>query len=101
MEQRLGSLTRARAARLAADLQVAQLYQKGLLAQSDTAYQAALTQFSTGTEPFRQVLEALSDRLKDRSDYLDALADAHLDAIELERAAVAATDANAMDGGAQ
>ncbi|HET6330985.1 MAG TPA: TolC family protein [Holophagaceae bacterium] len=101
LEQRLASLTRARAARFAADLQVARLYQKGLLAQSDAAYQAALTQFSTGTEPFRQVLEALSNRIKDRSDYLDALAQAHFDAIELERASPGATtDTNAMDGGA-
>lgn len=86
LEQRLGSLTRARSARLLADLQVARLYQKGLLAQSDAAYQASLSQFATGSASFRQVLEALSDRLKDRSDYLDALAQAHFDAIELERA---------------
>lgn len=86
LEQRLGSLTRARSARLLADLQVAGLYQKGLLAQSDAAYEASLSQFATGSAPFRQVLEALSERLKDRSDYLDALAQTHFDAIELERA---------------
>ena len=86
LEQRLASLTRARSARLLADLQVARLYQNGLLAQSDAAYQASLSQFATGSASFRQVLEALSDRLKDRNDYLDALAQAHFDAIELERA---------------
>ena len=88
LEQRLGALTRARAARLKADLGVAKLYRDGLLAQSDAAYQAALAQFAAGSASFRQALEALSDRLKDRSDYLDALAQARFDAIELERAAL-------------
>lgn len=101
LEQRLTALTRARMARLQADLQVAKLYQSGLLAQSDAAYQAALSQFSAGAMPFRQVLEALSDRLKDRSDYLDALAQAHFDAIELERAPIEADSLNAMKGGGQ
>lgn len=99
LEQRLGSLARARSARLLADLQVARLYEKGLLAQSDAAYQASLSQFATGSASFRQVLEALSDRLKDRSDYLDALAQAHFDAIELERADPG-IQTPAMDGGA-
>ena len=100
LEQRLGSLTRARSARLLADLQVAGLYQKGLLAQSDAAYQASLSQFATGSASFRQVLEALSDWLKDRSDYLDALAQAHFDAIELERADPG-IQILAMDGGVE
>ncbi len=101
LEQRLASLTRARAARLRADLQVVHLYQNGLLAQSDAAYQAALSQFTTGAASFRQVLEALSDRLKDRGDYLDALMQAQLDAIELERGApgVDATGIDAMNAG--
>ena len=99
LEQRLGSLARARSARLLADLRVARLYQKGLLAQSDAAYQASLSQFATGSVSFRQVLEALSDRLKDRSDYLDALAQAQFDAIELERADPG-IQTLAMNGGA-
>ena len=103
LQQRLDALTRARVARLQADLEVARLYQNGLLAQSDASYQAALAQFSTGAASFRQVLEALSDRLKDRSDYLDALAQAHFDSIELERVGPGAgsRDVNAMNGGAQ
>ena len=103
LQQRLESLTRARVARLQADLEVARLYRNGLLAQSDASYQAALAQFSTGAASFRQVLEALSDRLKDRSDYLDALAQAHFDAIELERVGPGAgsQDVNAMNGGGQ
>ena len=106
LEQRLSALTRARAARLKVGLEVARLYQNGLLAQSDAAYQAALSQFAIGTTPFRTVLEALSDRLKDRSDYLDALAQAHGDAIELERATPGAgvdpdTMNDAMNGGAE
>lgn len=103
LQQRLDALTRARVARLQADLKVAGLYQNGLLAQSDASYQAALAQFSAGAASFRQVLEALSDRLKDRSDYLDALAQAHFDAIELERVSPGAGSrgANAMNGGGQ
>ncbi len=100
LEQRLDALTRARSARLQADLQVTGLYQNGLLAQSDAAYQASLSQFATGSSSFRQVLEALSDRLKDRSDYLDALAQAHFDAIELERADPGAP-ADSMKGGVE
>ena len=100
LEQRLSALTRARAARVKADLEVARLYQNGLLAQSDAAYQASLSQFATGATPFRAVLEALSDRLKDRSDYLDALAQAHFDAIELERADPG-IQIPAMNGGAE
>ncbi len=101
LEQRLAALTRARLARLRADLQVASLYQDGLLAQSDAAYQAALSQFASGQAQFRQALEALSDRLKDRGDYLDALAQAHFDAIELERASLGADAPAAMNGGGQ
>lgn len=100
LEQRLSALTVARAARLKADLDIARLYQEGLLAQSDAAYQASLSQFATGSASFRQVLEALSDRLKDRSDYLDALAQARFDAIELERAAPG-NQIPAMNGGAE
>ncbi len=100
LEQRLQALTQARAARLKADLEVAKLYQDGLLAQSDAAYRAALAQFATGSATFRETLEALSDRLKDRGDYLDALAQARFDAIELERAALDEPD-TAMKGGAE
>lgn len=88
LEQRLGALTHARMARLKADLEVAKLYQDGVLATSDAAFRAALAQFSVGSGSLRQTLEALGDRLKDRSGYLDALAQAHVDAIELERAAM-------------
>ena len=103
LEQRLGAATRARVARLKADLKVAELYRSGLLAQSDAAYQAALSQFASGAAPFRQVLEALADRLKDRGDYLDALAQAQFDAIELERIAPAsgAAGPTPMNGGGQ
>lgn len=101
LSQRLASLTRARAAKLRADLQAVGLYRSGLLSLSDAAYHATLSQFSTGAASFRQVLEALSDRLKDRSEYLDALAQAQFDAIELERAAPGDGDADSatMNGG--
>lgn len=106
IRQRLASATEARAARLKADLEVARLYKGGILAQSDAAFQAELARFANGAAPFRAVLEALSDRLKDRSGYLDALAQAHVDAIELERAApdgvpAPAATPNPMSGGAE
>lgn len=101
LRQRLEAATRARTARLGADLQIVRLYQEGLLAQSDAAYKASLAPFATGSAAFRTVLESLSARLKDRSDYLDALAQAHFDAIELERAAPdAASQPESMNGGA-
>ncbi|MBS1784357.1 MAG: TolC family protein [Acidobacteria bacterium] len=99
LEQRLTALTHARIARLRSDLEVTKLYQDGLLATSDAAFRAALAQFAAGSGSFRQTLEALSDRSKDRSGYLDALAQAHADAIELERAAVDESS-NAMKEGA-
>lgn len=100
LEQRVEALTRARAARLKADLEVAKLYQEGILAQGDAAYRAALARFSAGSATFRETLEALSDRLKDRGDYLDALAQARFDAIELERAGLD-EPSPAMQGGAE
>ncbi len=88
LEQRLSALTRARAARLKADLAIAGLYRDGILGQSDAAFRAALAQFAAGSTSFRDTLDALSARLKDRSDYLDALAQAQFDAIEVQRAAL-------------
>lgn len=102
LRQRLEAATRARAARLSADLRIVRLYEAGLLAQSDAAYRAALNQYASGAAPFRAVLEALSGRLQDQGDHLEARARACLDAIDLARALPdAAPSPASMTGGAR
>ncbi|HEU4950685.1 MAG TPA: TolC family protein, partial [Holophagaceae bacterium] len=102
LRQRLEAATRARAARLSADLRIVRLYEAGLLAQSDAAYRAALNQYAAGAAPFRAVLEALSGRLQDQSDHLEARARACFDSIDLARALPdAAPSPASMTGGAR
>jgi outer membrane protein TolC len=82
---------------LAAALRTSELYQGGLLVQSDAAVRSAMAQYQVGKVTFASVLEVLRGLVADESGFLDSLA-------QVQRVAIAqrevSTDPASAAGGA-
>ena len=70
----LGQRIQERSAQLEAARDSLQLYQEGLLVQSEASFQANLAQYQAGRAPFVAVLESLNGWIADRGGYLQTLA---------------------------
>jgi outer membrane protein TolC len=81
LEQLLELRVKQRESVLSYLLETIDLYQNGLLVQSDATAESTLSQYSVGRVTFASVLEALVGYVADEEDYLAAIADAQRIAI--------------------
>jgi len=72
----LAQRVQERASQMEAALGVIRLYRTGLLIQSESSFQATLSQYGVGRTPFLSVLESLNGWIADQSGLLQAQADA-------------------------
>ncbi len=103
LEQQLRLRTAERRAAFSALVQTIELYEQGLLVQSQATTESTLSQYKVGRLTFASVLEANAGLIADQEGYLQAIAAAHrvliaeaevtLSAVELPQIPVVSMDA--------